>query len=260
MKKIVALVLALTMVMACSVALADRLDDIIARGKLVAATSPDWPPYEYYADDDPETIIGTDVLMLEWIAEQLGVQLEIQPMAFDACLAAVGTGSVDVVVAGLTYDEERVTRMELIGTYWNEGDQGLLVSKGEGAKYTTPDDFKGKVVAAQNATLQQIMVEEQLPDAQLQPVTRIPDGVNMVTSGRVAALAVPSTVYTNILAENDQVELAEFMFDNDDAGNYIASVKGEDALTAKLQELVDQINEEGLYQQWVNEFQISEEE
>ena len=44
-------------------------------------------------------------------------------MAFDACLAAVGQGDVDMMVAGLTYDEARLNRMELTGIYWNEGDQ-----------------------------------------------------------------------------------------------------------------------------------------
>ena len=109
MKKILALALALLMVSVCSMAMADRLDDILAAGKLTVATSPDWPPYEYIDDDG--NIVGTDVLMMQWIAEQLGVELEIQPLAFDACLAAVGRGDVDLMVAGLTFDEERLNAL-----------------------------------------------------------------------------------------------------------------------------------------------------
>lgn len=250
MKKLFALVLALAMIMTCSLAAADRLDDILAAGKLVVATSPDWPPYEYI--DDEGNVVGTDVLMIQWMAEQLGVELEIQQMAFDACLAAVGQGSVDMVVAGLTYDEERTDRMDLTGIYWNEGDQGLLVRKGDGAVYNSAEAFNGKTVAAQNGTNQALFVEEQLPDATLELITKIPDGVNMVKTGRVEALAVPKTVYDSVLAENDDLEIAEFAFDFE-GGNYIASVKGEEALTAKIQELIDQINAEGLYQQWVDQ-------
>ena len=133
MKKFLALVIAIAMMMTCSLALADRLDDIKAAGKIVIATSPDWPPYEYLEDvdgDGEDDIVGTDVLMMQWIAEQLGVELEIQPLAFDTCLAAVGRGEVDLMIAGLTYDEERTNAMDLTGIYWNEGDQGLLVRKG----------------------------------------------------------------------------------------------------------------------------------
>ena len=208
MKKILAFALALAMILTCSLALADRLDDIKAAGKLTVATSPDWPPYEYIDDDG--NIVGTDILMCQWMAEQLGVELEIQPMAFDACLAAVGQGDVDMMVAGLTYDEARLNRMELTGIYWNEGDQGLLVKKGTGASYNSAESFAGKNVAAQNGTNQQIMVEEQLPDANLELVTKIPGGVNMVKNGRVDALAVPKTVYDSVLAENDDLEAVSY--------------------------------------------------
>ena len=254
MKKLFALVLAIAMIMTCSLAMADRLADIQANGKLVVATSPDWPPYEYI--DDEGNVTGTDVLMVKWMAEQLGVELELQEMAFDACLAAVAMGDVDMVVAGLTYDEERTNAMDLTGIYWNEGDQGLLVRKGEGAAYNTAEAFNGKTVAAQNGTNQQIMVEEQLTGATLELITKIPDGVNMVKNGRVDALAIPKTVYDSVLAENDDLEIAEFAFDFE-GGNYIASVKGEEALTAKIQELINQINAEGLYQKWVDEILLA---
>ena len=254
MKKLFALMLAIAMTMTCSLAMADRLADIQAAGKLVVATSPDWPPYEYI--DDEGNVTGTDVLMAKWMAEQLGVELELQEMAFDACLAAVAMGDVDMVVAGLTYDEERTNAMDLTGIYWNEGDQGLLVKKGAGAGYNSAEAFNGKTVAAQNGTNQQIMVEEQLTGATLELITKIPDGVNMVKNGRVDALAVPKTVYDSILAENDDLEIAEFAFDFE-GGNYIASVKGEQALTDKIQELIDQINEDGLYQQWVDEILLA---
>ena len=253
MKKFLALVIAIAMMMTCSLALADRLDDIKAAGKIVIATSPDWPPYEYI--DDAGEIVGTDVLMMQWIAEQLGVELEIQPLAFDACLAAVGRGDVDLMVAGLTFDEERLNAMELTGIYWNEGDQGLLVRKGEGATFNSAEAFNGKAVAAQNGTNQQIMVEEQLTGATLELITRIPDGVNMVKTGRVDALAVPKTVYDSVLAQNDDLEVADFAFDFE-GGNYIASVKGETALAEKIQELINKINEEGLYQQWVDQIML----
>ena len=254
MKKLFALVLAIAMIMTCSLAMADRLADIQAAGKLVVATSPDWPPYEYIDDDG--NVVGTDVLMMQWMADQLGVELEIQSMAFDTCLAAVGRGDVDMMIAGLTYDEERTNAMDLTGIYWNEGDQGLLVKKGMGATYNSAEAFAGKTVAAQNGTNQQIMVEEQLTGVNLELITKIPDGVNMVKNGRVDALAVPKTVYDSVLAENDDLEVAEFAFDFE-GGNYIASVKGEEALTEKIQEMIDQINEEGLYQQWVDQILLA---
>ena len=131
--------------------------------------------------------------------------------------------------------------------------QTIVVPQPEKTYIVRRGDTLGSI-AAQNGTNQQIMVEEQLPDANLELVTKIPDGVNMVKNGRVDALAVPKTVYDSVLAENDDLEIADFAFDFE-GGNYIASVKGEDTLTAKIQEMIDTINAEGLYQQWVDEIQ-----
>ena len=63
-------------------------------------------------------------------------------------------------------------------------------TKEEAASYKTAEDFSGKKVVAQNASLQQSLVTEQLPsDIQFQPVTAITDGVLMLTTGKADALA-----------------------------------------------------------------------
>ena len=91
MKKIFALVLAIAMMMTCSLAMADRLADIQNAGKLVVATSPDWPPYEYY--DDANNIVGTDVLIL------------VSVQGFHSHIASVvhqiGNGTVGIVYCQL---------------------------------------------------------------------------------------------------------------------------------------------------------------
>ena len=74
MKKILAFALALAMILTCSLALADRLDDIKAAGKLTVATSPDWPPYEYI--DDNGDFTGIDVE----IAHEACGRMNIQPV------------------------------------------------------------------------------------------------------------------------------------------------------------------------------------
>ena len=188
MKKILAFALALAMILTCSFALADRLDDIKAAGKLTVATSPDWPPYEYIDDDG--NIVGTDILMCQWMAEQLGVELEIQPMAFDACLAAVGQGDVDMMVAGLTYDEESSQPHGADRHLLERGRSGSCSSRRAPVLPTTPLE----VLCGQDRR----RAERHQPadygrraaageHDQLELVTKIPDGVNMVKTGRVDA-------------------------------------------------------------------------
>ena len=93
----------------------NRLEEILAAGKITMATSPDYPPYEFedLTKTGQDAYVGADIELAKYIAQELGVELEIKPMTFDAMLAAVGEGSVDFALAGMTAKEERKTSMDL---------------------------------------------------------------------------------------------------------------------------------------------------
>lgn len=63
-----------------------------AGGTLVMATNAEFPPYEYYEDGD---IVGIDVEIAKAIAAKLGMELQIEDMAFDAIIPAVTSGKAD---------------------------------------------------------------------------------------------------------------------------------------------------------------------
>ena len=84
------------------------VEQIKQSGKLRLGTSDDYPPFEYHMDvDGQDTIVGFDIEMGKLIAEELGVELEITDMAFDALLISLQQGKFDLVAAGVTYSPER---------------------------------------------------------------------------------------------------------------------------------------------------------
>ena len=84
------------------------VDQIKQSGKLRLGTSADYPPFEYHMDvDGQDTIVGFDIELGKLIAEELGVELEITDMAFDALLISLQEGKFDLVAAGVTYDPAR---------------------------------------------------------------------------------------------------------------------------------------------------------
>ena len=84
MKKIIALVLALCMVL--DLAACGGKTNTAEEGKLIMATNAQFPPYEYYEGDK---IIGIDAEIAELIAKELGMELEITDMDFNGILGAV---------------------------------------------------------------------------------------------------------------------------------------------------------------------------
>ena len=120
--------------------------------------------------------------------------------------------------------------------------------------YKTAEDFSGKKVVAQNASLQQSLVTEQLPsDIQFQPVTAITDGVLMLTTGKADALAVSYDNGEMLMKSYPEIAMTGFKFDHSDEGNVIAVKKGEDELLEAVNGIIAEVNESGLYSQWTEE-------
>ena len=82
----------------------------VTPGKLTVATSPDFAPYEFYAIDENgnANLAGFDMALAQYIADYLGLELEVVPMDFDGVLAEVTAGNVDLGMAGLSPDPERM--------------------------------------------------------------------------------------------------------------------------------------------------------
>jgi len=257
MKKMIgiALVTVILVTMCLGQALAEnRLEKILAAGKLVMATSPDFAPSEFI---DPtktgqDAIVGSDIELGKYIAEKLSVELVIEAMDFAAVQAAVAQGKVDIGISGFAYTETRAEAMEL-SIYFNMDDddgQGLLVLAEQADQYTKAEDFAGKKVAVQNASLQYNLLVEQLPDAIPELVTLVSDGVMMLITGKVDAVGVAKTNGQGFVDNYPSITLCAFFYDFEAEGNVLAVPKGEVELMAAINEILVEVNEAGLYKEW----------
>ena len=114
MKKAIALLLALVTLLSLTAcagkedAASSALDQIKQKGELVVGTSADYPPYEFHTEvDGKDTIVGFDMEIAQAIADKLGVSLKIVDMSFDNLLMSLANDEFDLVIAGLSADEER---------------------------------------------------------------------------------------------------------------------------------------------------------
>lgn len=100
--------------------------------------------------------VGFDVTLAKYIAESLGLELQIMPMSFDACQTAVYAGTVDMTISGFSWTEERTQNYNISNYYHagdNEDEQVLITLASNGDKFTTADGLKGAKIGAQNASL-----------------------------------------------------------------------------------------------------------
>ena len=209
----------------------------VTEGKLTIATSPDFAPMEFV---DPtktgqDMYIGFDMILAHFIADELGLELVIMPMSFDACQTAVYTGTVDIAISGFSWREDRAANYNLSDYYVtdNEDAQILITLAANGDKFATAEALSGAKIGAQNASLQQSLVEEQLPDSVLVPIGDLGTAVLQLKAGDFDCLCVADGNADAIIASNPDLAKSGFSFyvDPKYTGNVLMLQKGNDELT-----------------------------
>ncbi len=236
---------------------ANALEKIKADGVLTVALSPDFSPMEFVdsSKTGQEQYVGFDITLAKYIAENLGVELVIEPMGFDASQTAVYTGSVPMSISGYSWTEERAQNYELSDYYYageNETRQALLIKKENADKYASPEDLASQDVGAQNASLQMQLVMEQLAGANPVAIGDITVGVMELKSGNIEALAVAYGNAEMIVDANPDLVICTWEFDvkAEYAANVIMMQKGETELLDAVNAILAQAKDSNLYDGW----------
>ena len=130
---------------------ADGTFTTVEDGKLIMSTNATFPPYEMVADGDGVNgsgYEGIDIEIAYALADKLGLELVIDDMDFDAALLAVQNNSADMMLAGLSYSEERDEVVDFSDPYAT-GVQVVIVKEGSGV---TMDNLGEYMIGTQRGT------------------------------------------------------------------------------------------------------------
>ena len=237
------------------------LKKVLDSGELIIGTSPDYPANEF-VDVATGEVKGSEILIAKYIANSLGVELKIESMDFNAVLAAADTGKVDLAISGFGYKADRAEAYELSHGYQalsGDAHHTIVCLTKDLDKFNSLDDFKGLKVDAQANSLQQMYMEDQVPDAELLLVSTLDQAIMELIAGRVDAVALDSTTAKNYAAQSDgqivslydekKIEFDLSLY-SDYAGNVCAVKKGETSFMEVINECIDQLLESGDYATW----------
>ena len=233
------------------------LASVIEKGTLVIGTSPDYPPAEY-VDMVTGEIKGEEILLAQYIANSLGVELKVESMDFDAVLTSVATGKIDLGISGFGYKADRAENYEISIGYQiasTDAHHTILVKKADLDKYNSLADFEGKVIDAQINSLQEMYVKDQIKNPQYQPITSLDQGILDLMAGKVDAVALDSTTAMNYAAQSDGQLVSVFEekgieFDlsiyNDYEGNICVARKGETSFMNAINQVIKYAMDNGV--------------
>ena len=89
--------------------------------------------------------VGSDIEFAKYIAEKLGVELQLVPLEFGAVLSSIVEGKYDLAISALGYTPERAESMELSkGYYFSDDDlgYGLVIREADKDVITSIEDLK----------------------------------------------------------------------------------------------------------------------
>lgn len=203
-----------------------------------------YPPMEYL-DTDGKTIIGFDKEVADAIGELLGMKVEFVDTAWDGIFSSLDSHRYDCIISSVSITEERQGNYNLTRPY--VANRIVLVTK-RGAGYTKPEDLAGHSVAVQTETTSDIYMKElQANGLKLSgyyPYDKVMQCFDDLKLGRVDAVVVDSVVAAYYLVAD--AESFELVWESQDAEPMgICLKKGNDALTAKIEEAVDTLYANG---------------
>ena len=146
MKKFIAIALVLVMALSIFAGCGSKNSMTLEKGKLIMATNAAFPPYEM--TDDNGDFIGIDIEVAQAIADKLDLELVIDNMEFTAALEAAQNGKADMVMAGVTVNEDRLAVMDFSDSYAT-GTQVVIVKEGSDV---TMDNLGDKMIGTQMGT------------------------------------------------------------------------------------------------------------
>ena len=233
---------------------------LVNEGKLTVAISPDFAPMEFviFGDDGSAQYAGFDVMLAEYLAAEMGLELQIMPMDFGACQTAVQMATVDMSISGFSKTEERAENYSLSDFYYagdNETEQVLITLAANDGLYTTAEALAGKKVGAQTASLQYNMCVNQLPETEIVIFTDLTTGLLQLQNGDFDVMAVAGGNADAMIANNPGIIKTGFEFEvsSDEENNVILLNKNATELTAKVNELLAKAYENGYYGEWYAE-------
>lgn len=217
---------------------------------LVMATNAEFPPYEYY---DNQEIVGIDVEIAQAIADDLGMKLEIEDMAFDSIIAAVQSGKADIGAAGMTVTEDRLESVNFTDSYTTAA-QVIIIK--EGSEIATPDDLTGKSVGVQLGTTGDIYVDD-IEDAKVERYNKGFEAVQALLQGKIEAVIIDREPAKVFVSQNEGLAIVDEEFTLEDYA--IAIAKDNEDLLKSINESLGRLKESGKLQEIIDKYIAADE-
>lgn len=219
------------------------------KNTLVMATNAEFPPYEYREGNE---IVGIDAEIAKAIADDLGMELQIEDMAFDSIIAAVQSGKADMALAGMTVSEDRLQSVNFSEPYTTAA-QVVIIK--EGSEVASPADLTGKKVGVQLGTTGDMYAGD-IENVTVERFNKGFEAVQSLLQDKVDAVIIDREPAKVFVEQNQGLKILDEEYTLEDYA--IAIAKDNSELLEKVNGSLAKLKESGKIQEIIDKYIAAE--
>lgn len=226
-------------------------EKIKERGELRVGLSADYAPMEFEHTVNGKTeYAGVDNDLAKKIAKDNNLKLKIVNMSFDSLLGALKTGKIDIIISGMTSTPERKKQVDFSDSYMMTKNI-MLVKKDKVNEYKDIKDFNNKKVGAQKGTEQEKIAQTEIENASITSLSRLPDVILALKSGKVEGAVVEKPVAEAYLKQNPKLGISNVKFNEEEKDTVIAVPKDSPKLLSQINKTIKEVKDKGLIDKYM---------
>lgn len=226
-------------------------EKIKERGEIRVGLSADYAPMEFEHTVNGKTeYAGVDIDLAKKIAKDNNLKLKIVNMSFDSLLGALKTGKIDIIISGMTSTPERKKQVDFSDSYMMTKNI-MLVNKDKVNEYKDIKDFNNKKVGAQKGTEQEKIAQTEIENASITSLSRLPDVILALKSGKVEGAVVEKPVAEAYLKQNPKLGISNVKFNEEEKDTVIAVPKDSPKLLSQINKTIKEVKDKGLIDKYM---------
>ncbi|SKC40591.1 substrate-binding periplasmic protein [Maledivibacter halophilus] len=216
-----------------------RIED---NGKLVVGLCAAYPPFESRNEKTGE-FEGFDIDLAKALGKELNVDVEIKDAEWQALLGGLNKGDFDVLITCMSKKEAAVENVNMSDVYYQLNN--VVVVKKDEENIKNPEDLKDKIVGVQLGSGSEQVADKMEGLKEIKRYNYNPEAFIDLENDRIDGIIVGYAYAVNHLKQGDKFKIIDKPVASADI--VMVMKNGENNLTAKLNESLSKIKENGEY-------------